>query len=136
MNYLIDVDVALLRDLNMDRKYFSWFLEWSRSHSYYLITSLNFDALYESVGKEIIYNAQVVYTENGKKTYIQSQMVEHDDAVAKDSTTVLYILPEPLTYYGDNIAFGHAVTGNGDHFCRVRNWKEAWKHLKEEELCA
>lgn len=136
MNYLIDVECSLLEESDMDRKYFKWFLEWSKNHSYYLITALDFDGLYECVGKDIIYNAQVVYTEGGRNTYIQARLVEHDDAVADNNIIITSILPEPLTYYGNNVTFGHAITGNGDHFCRVRNWKEAWKYLKEEEECA
>lgn len=135
MNYLIDADTALIDNGDLNRKYHEWLLEWSKQSSYYLISQLNFDDLYAAIGKELIYNAQAIYANNGRTVYIQGVLVEHDDAVAKDPTRIAYILQEPLTYYGNNVGLGHAITAMGESFCRVCNWKEAWKHLKEEDLC-
>lgn len=135
MNYLIDVDTCLLGgDGNFNRKYHEWFCEWGKKNSYGLITKLDFDALYEAVGKDVIYNAFAVYTDNGAKTYIQSQLIGHDDILAEDAHKVAHILPEPLTYYGNDVTLGHMLTGQGNSFCRARQWKEAWKHLKEEAM--
>lgn len=135
MNYLIDADDAIIRDGDVDRKYYDWLLEWSRKNQYYLITSRNFDELYAAIGKELIYNAKALYANGGRTVYIQSVLVEHDDALDREPSRLTNILEDPLTYYGNKVDFGHAITSAGLSFCRVRNWKEAWKHLKEEELC-
>lgn len=134
MNYIIDADSTLIEHGDMNQKFYRWFLRWSKKNTYYLITELSYDDLYASVGKDIIYNAQVVYVESGTKVYVQSCLVESDEtASAKDYLPK--VLEAPLTYYGNNVPFGHTITAAGHTFCRVRNWKEAWDHLKEEELC-
>lgn len=136
MNYLIDADVTFIDNEDINRKYYEWLSKWSKSNRYYLISKRNFDDLYAAIGKDLVYNAQAVYANSGRTVYIQGRLVEHDDALSQDPSRITAILEDPLTYYGDNIDFGHAVTAIGESFCRVRNWKEGWKHLKEEELCA
>lgn len=135
MNYLIDADVCMIDNDNMNRSYYDWLVEWSKNHNYYIISQRNFDELYEAIGKTLLYNAKAIYANSGRTVYIQSRLVEHDDVLAEDPTRIPVMLEVPLTYYGKDLEFGRAVVGSGQTFCSVRNWKDAWKNLREEDIC-
>jgi hypothetical protein len=136
MNYLIDADVCIANGDDVHRSYYDWLVEWSTKNDYYIISQKNFDDLYSTIGKTLLYNSKAIYANGGRTVYIQSRLVEHDDVLSKDPTRIPVMLEEPLTYYGNDMEFGRAVIGSGQTYCSVRNWKEAWKNLREEELCA
>jgi len=129
MNYLIDADVALITNGQMNQKFYDWMCGWSKHASYYLITQLDFDNLFETIGKTLVYNAQAIYADGGRSIYIHSRLIEHDDAISNDLSKIQYTLPTPLTYYGQSL-YTSLLVGNSYY---ISSWQEFWQKIQEEQ---
>lgn len=76
MIYAFDIDGVLTdTGYNIDPKFESWFIDWSKDKTYVLVTGSTLDRTLEQVGKQIVDNATLVANCMGNSIYQEGRSV-------------------------------------------------------------